>query len=133
MSTLLSVTIAPVNPFILTGQTQDFTATAHYDDHDDATIGSNSGCLWQALDPVTLLSSSVATIFTFPHANPGRATAAGISGSVLIKATFGSFSGTATLIVGQANFRQILEPTVEAIKDGTAFGETSGNAKHLPI
>jgi hypothetical protein len=107
MPTLVSVSVAPLNPFILIGTTQAFIATAHYDDLSTADVSTNPSTLWL---------SSVPSIATIPSNSP-IATALTSSGSTIISATYGGQTGTAILRVGLANYTKIYEQIVDLSAD----------------
>ena len=132
MPTLVSVTVTPVSPFILVNQTQAFVATATYSDSSTVDVTQNVATTWTAVDLPNLVGSFVATISN-SGITKGTATAGTISGGSLITATFDGYSGTSTLRVGLANYTRILEQTVDPVKDGTSFNETSLTAAHDPI
>lgn len=132
MPTLVSVTVTPVNPFILVSQTQAFTATATYDDSSTVDVTTNVATTWTAADLPNFVGNFVATISN-SGPSKGTATAGTISGGSLITATFDGYSGTSILRVGLANYTRILEQTVDPVRDGTSFNETSLTAAHNPI
>lgn len=120
MPTLVSITISPPNPFILTQSginTQQFTATAHYSDASPADITNDVSTAWD-VGSTGLLSNSVASISN-TVGTKGLATANAISGSTPIRATYGGFTGSAVLRVGLANYTQIQEQLVEGLKINT--------------
>lgn len=118
MANLTSVSVSPSSPFILTGTTQQFTATAHYSDQPDIDITTNPLTTWASATTSVAIINSV-----------GLATAQSISGSSIISASFGGFDGYSTLIVGIANYIKILEQLVEGVK----VTETVETADHNPI
>jgi len=133
------------SPFILTGayggtpplNTQQFAATAHFDDLSTQDVTGNLNTAWD-LGITMVTSNAVASINTTGSGgNKGLATANTISGSTVIRASYTSGgitqSGTALLRVGLAGYKQIIEPSVDAIKNGTAFNETAINSLHNPI
>ncbi|HWA94798.1 MAG TPA: Ig-like domain-containing protein [Terracidiphilus sp.] len=83
--TLSSIDVAPANPSISVGTTQQFTATGHYSD--GSTKDLSSSATW------TSSSTATATI-----SNAGLATAVA-AGTTTITATSGSISGTTSLTV----------------------------------
>lgn len=117
MPTLISVTISPPSPFILTQSglnTRQFTATANYSDAAPADITNDVTTAWD-VGSTGVLTNAVASVSnTTP--TKGLTTAKTISGSTTIRATYGGFTGTAILRVGLANYTQIQEPLVEGLK-----------------
>jgi hypothetical protein len=87
--TLSSIAITPVNPTVLTGATQQFTATGAYSDgtHQDLT----SNVHWSSSH------ASVATIANAPSVG-GLATTVG-AGSTVIGANSGGVTSSTTLTV----------------------------------
>ncbi len=122
MPTLVSISVAPSSPFILTASTQLFIATAHF---------SDASTLDVSLNPTTAWSSSQTSIATISNTGPskGTATSLTLSGSTIISATYGGQTGTAILRVGLANYTRILEQAV----DGVKRTETTLTAAHNPI
>jgi type IV pilus assembly protein PilY1 len=82
---LESITVSPPSPTIYVGQTQQYTATAHY----------NDGSSWNVTTQVTWSSSNTA-VGTI--AAGGLATGS-MAGATTITATLGGISGSATLTV----------------------------------
>ena len=87
--TLSSIAVAPANPSIQNGATQQFTATGTYSD--SSTQNITTTVTW------TSLSANVATISNTAGSN-GLATSTG-TGPSTIRATLGSVSGSTTLTV----------------------------------
>jgi len=106
MPTITSVTVTPVNPFILINETQQFTAIAHFSDAADLDVTNDISTTWSSA------TTSVATINS-----SGLATALTISGSTVISATYNSQIGTSVLKVGLANYSRIFEQVVQANVD----------------
>lgn len=113
MPTLISVTVSPANPYILTGNQQQFTATANYSDAGPSDVTADSLTAWD-VGQTGILSNAVAIIDN--SSNKGLATANSISGYTIIRATYQGFTGTAILRVGLTNYTQIREEVVEALK-----------------
>jgi Calx-beta domain/FG-GAP-like repeat/Bacterial Ig-like domain (group 2)/ASPIC and UnbV len=82
---LQSISMTPINPSVLNGQTTQFTATGHYSDGSTQVL--TTGVNWSSSN------TAVATI-----ASSGLASAAGV-GSTTITATFGAFSTSTSLTV----------------------------------
>lgn len=125
MPTLTSITVSPTNPFIITlapYNTQAFTAIASFSDAPPLDITTNPSTLWASSQ------TSIATIATV-GISKGTATAASLSGSTVISATYNGLTGTTILRVGLANYSRIFEKVVEGVKRT----ETSLNAPHNPI
>ncbi len=128
MAILTSITITPSNPFVLVSGTQLFSLIAHFDfPNPDVVVGTDPTTNWTSSD------TAVATITNTHDAFAGLATAQTISGSTIITATYGGKTATTTLRVGLANYSRIVEQTVDGIRDGSAFSETSVTAAHNPI
>ena len=85
-TTLVTISINPINPWIAAGTTQQFTATAIYSDSSTQNVTTSAS--WSSSDP------SVATI----DPTSGKVTAVA-AGTTTIKATSGTISGTTTLTV----------------------------------
>ena len=84
-ATVQTITVTPANPSIAKGNTQQFTATAHYSDGTSTNITSQAS--W------TSATSSVATI-------AGGALSTGVAaGTSVISASYGTVSGSTTLTV----------------------------------
>jgi len=83
--TVKSIAVSPANPSIFTGATQQFTATATYNDGSSGSVTSTA--TWTSGTPAvaTINSSGVATAVT--------------AGSTTITASLSGISGTATLTV----------------------------------
>jgi hypothetical protein len=117
MPNLISVTISPPNPFILTQSglnTQQFVATANFSDAAPTDITNDVTTAWD-VGATGVLSNAVASVSnTTP--TKGLVTANTISGSTVIRATYGGFTGSAILRVGLANYIQIWEQLVEGLK-----------------
>lgn len=111
MSTLISVTISPTNPFILITHTQTFIATAHFSDALDLVVTADPTTAWD-LGANGILSNAVATIST-SGGSKGTATANSISGYTSIRATYGGFTGVAILRVGLTNYTRTIEQFVD--------------------
>lgn len=125
MPTLISITISPTNPFIITlapYNTQAFTAIASFSDAPPSDITTDPSTLWISSQ------TAIATIIT-SGVGKGTATAGTLSGSTVISATYNGLSGTTILKVGLANYSRIFEQIVEGIKRT----ETSLSAVHNPI
>jgi hypothetical protein len=122
MSTLISVSVSPANPFILVTQQEQFVATAIFSDAPNLIITNDPTTVW------TSSQTSVATISTISPTK-GLATALTISGSTIISATYGGQTGTSILKVGLTNYSRIFEQLVENVKSS----ETPSNAAHNPI
>ncbi|HTT06490.1 MAG TPA: PilC/PilY family type IV pilus protein [Steroidobacteraceae bacterium] len=88
---LLSISVAPPDPSIDVGQTQQFTATGHYSDGSTVNLTTASGISW------TSTNTSVATVTL----SGGLATGAAI-GLTTIQASYGTVSGNALLTVTAA-------------------------------
>jgi len=93
-ASLLSISVAPQNPSIALGSSQQFAATGLYSDNTS-----------QDLTPVMTWSSSAINVATF-GAQPGLAVSAG-TGSTTITAASGAVSGTTTLSVSPASLVSI--------------------------
>ncbi len=115
---LQSIVITPINLAILVGNTQQFTATGHYNDSSTANITSIS--LWASAD------NAVATIDAY-----GLAT--GVSkGAVQISASLLSIDGYDTLnVLPSSNIKHWVKADVGVTKDGSnnvlAWLDQSGN------
>jgi hypothetical protein len=96
---LLSVSVSPQNPTLVTGQTQQFTATGSYTDGSTQVLNSVA---W---------SSSNATVGTVSNAGLARGL---VVGTTTIGATSGSIGGSTTLSVAHA----ITYPTSTALPSG---------------
>lgn len=83
--TLVTIVVTPMNPSVMTGQTQQFTATGHYSDGSTSDITGS----------VTWTSSSP-TVATISSAGVATTVAVGIS---TITASSGNVSGTTILTV----------------------------------
>jgi uncharacterized protein YjdB len=106
---LASIAIAPQNPTIALGTTQQFTATGTYTD------GST-----QDLTSVVTWSSSAATVAIISNSpgSYGRATSSG-QGAATITATSNSISNSTSITVGQATLTSIaVTPSSIAVASG---------------
>lgn len=103
---IISITVSPVNPFILTSSTEQFQAIAHFSSGPDLDVTTNPATVW-ASDTL-----SVATVDLV-----GLATSLTVSGSTTISATYGGKTGTSILKVGLANYTRIIEASVDATTD----------------
>jgi uncharacterized protein YjdB len=116
-ATVSSITIAPANPSVIQGLTQQLTATATYSDGKSYDFTS-----------VVTWSSSATAVATVTAAGKSNAVAVG---SASITATFGGVSGTATLNVSPATLASIaLVPAAPSVAKGlsqqmTALGTFS--------
>ena len=100
-ATLMSISVTPANPAILTGATQQFTSTGTYSD--GSTQNLNSLVTWASS------STAVATI------NASGLATASSAGSTMASATLGSVSGSTTLTVNAAP----LNITTTSLPNGT--------------
>ncbi len=102
---LESITVAPSNPTIAAGLTQQFTATGHYSDGTTKTL---TNAYWSSG------TTAVATI------NSSSGLAAGVSaGTSTITASAGSASGNTTLAVTAATLQSItVTPTSPSVHAG---------------
>jgi uncharacterized protein YjdB len=92
-ATLQSITVTASNPNLVEGLTQQYTATAHYDNGSTADI--TSSVTWSSSDiPLATVNTS------------GLATAIA-AGAVTIKAASGAIEGTAALTVNAATLQSI--------------------------
>ncbi len=102
---LASLTVAPVNPVLVVGATQQFTATGNFSD--GSTQDMTSVVTWNSS------STSTATIST-----TGMATGQG-GGTSTISATYGSVSASANLSVSTANLVSLsISPATDTIPPG---------------
>jgi uncharacterized protein YjdB len=83
---LTSITVLPVSSTVIIGGTQQFTATGHY--NNGATQDLTNICTWTSFD------TYYATI-----TNPGGLATGVRSGSAVVTAAYGGFSGTSTLTI----------------------------------
>ena len=115
-TSLVSIAVTPANPSIVSGATQQFTATGNYADGSQQNL--TSSVTW------TSSSTSVATI-----TSAGLATGVG-TGSTKIQATSGSISGSASLtvptpgLVGYWTFNE---------GSGTTAADSSGNGYNATL
>ena len=107
---LVSIQVTPVNPSLVDGLTQQFTATGTFTDATTANI----------TDTVTW-SSGTTAVATISNAAGSRGLATGVSpGTSVITATSGTISGTTTLTVTDAQLVSIVvTPAAATISLGT--------------
>jgi DNA-binding beta-propeller fold protein YncE len=108
---LVSISITPVNPAILTARTQQFAASGMYTDSSVKTI--TTSVTWSSTN------ASVATI-----SSGGLATGIGV-GTSNIRAALGGISGTTTLTVQPALVSIAITPVNPSIKVGTTLQFTA--------
>src|SRR5262249_8430090 len=114
--TLQSITVSPVNPSVVNGQTAQFTATGHFSDGSSQVL--TSGVTWSSSN------TAIATI-----ASGGLATAVGV-GSATITAVDGTLTSTTTLTVTAAT----AGPTTGAHTLAfVPFGSPAGTLSTNPI
>jgi hypothetical protein len=109
LGVLQSISVAPVNPSVAAGLTQQFTATGNYSD--GTTQALTSGVTWSSGN------TAVATV----NASSGLASAAktAAGGSATIKAVYGAFSASTTLSVTLAILQSIsVTPTNPSVAAG---------------
>ncbi len=103
-ASLLSITLTPVNPSIVNGKTQQFTATGAFSDGSHQDITSSS--VWiSSKTEVATISNATGSI--------GLAASVGV-GTTTITATSGSKSGSTTLTVTPAMLESILVTPISA-------------------
>jgi hypothetical protein len=88
-ATLLSITIAPINPSLAVKKTLQFTATGHYGGGLIQDLTASRNLTWSSSN------NAVATIINVPKKNKGLATGAS-AGTVTIKATISKGTGIGT-------------------------------------
>ncbi len=109
---LTSIAVTPANPSIVTGATQQFTATGTYSN--GATLNLTSSATWASSN------TGAATIAT-----TGLATAAA-PGTTTVSATAGSVTGSTTLTVTAPTLVSIaVTPANSSIASGTALQYTA--------
>jgi hypothetical protein len=87
--TLTSVSVTPASPSILVGNTEQFTATAHYSDSSTQDVTTTAN--WSSSDP---------TVATISNAAGAQGLATGVkSGTVTVTAALSPKNGTASLSV----------------------------------
>jgi hypothetical protein len=102
---LASLTVAPVNPVLVVGATQQFTATGNFSD----------GSMQDMTSVVTWNSSSTATATV---SSTGMATGQG-GGTSTISATYGAASASTSLSVSTANLVSLsISPATDTIPPG---------------
>jgi hypothetical protein len=117
---LVSITVGPVNPFLMLGHTLQFTATGNYNDGSNKIITSQ--VTW---------SSSMTGVASI---SSGGLASAGTAGSTTITATLGSISGNTLLTVTSAQLVSIAVTPVNmsvplgTLQQYTATGTYSDNS-----
>jgi uncharacterized protein YjdB/lysophospholipase L1-like esterase len=100
---LTGVAVTPAGPSVNIGATQQFTATATYNDGSTANVTSSA--TWSSSD------ATQATVQTTGQPNPGLATGVA-TGAPTVTATFSGANGNATLTINSATLKSLaITPT----------------------
>ena len=112
--TLVSIGVTPMNPTIVLGSTEQFTATGTYSDQSMQDL--TNSVTWGST------SQGIATISNSAGSN-GLATSAGV-GSTTISATIGSIAGTTKLTVAPAGLAAVTTRQYDNLRTGQNTSET---------